>query len=92
MAMMKPEFDTHWRRWVVWPLLVVLIVALPVRAEVSDRMCGVVDIDGIGWQRLQSITGAAGAEWWVEFGSQLLLCGDAGVFDHVGPSQDTVFV
>jgi len=86
MAMMKPGFDSDWYRWVVWPVLVVLVVAVPARAEVSEPVCGVVDIDGIGWQRLRSITGAAGVDWWVEFGPQLLLCGDASVFDRVGPA------
>jgi hypothetical protein len=41
--------------------------------------CAVVDIHEIGLERLQAASGAAGVDWWLELGGELLVCGDSAI-------------
>lgn len=43
--------------------------------------CGVFDIDAVGPQRLADVQGDPRLEWWVEFDSELLVCGAPEVFE-----------
>jgi len=47
----------------------------------------VVDIHEIGWERLQAVSGAAGVDWWIELGGELLVCGDGAVASRLAATR-----
>lgn len=49
--------------------------------------CLVADIEEIGWQRLESLKRTQGLDWWVEFGGEMLLCGDAAMVARVAAER-----
>jgi hypothetical protein len=61
-------------------------IALPPAPAVASTPpgCAVVDIDGAGWDQLQAIVGDPGVSWWIELGSDLVLCADPASLDRIG--------
>ncbi len=69
-------------------LAVLLAVTQPAAAQ--SESCAVVDIDSAGWDRLQDITGDPGVSWWIEFGSELILCAEGPTLDRIRQTRPVV--
>lgn len=77
-----------------WRCLVMAAVALAAGAPLAGAdggspafSCAVVDIHEIGWERLQAVSGAAGVDWWIELGGELLVCGDGAVASRLASTR-----
>ncbi|MGB5661523.1 MAG: hypothetical protein WBO54_18790, partial [Thermoanaerobaculia bacterium] len=51
--------------------------------------CAVVDIDRIGWQRLETAKDTEGVSWWIELGDELLVCGASEAIASIARRFDT---
>lgn len=54
------------------------------RSHASSKVYASVDIDGIGYQRLEALKHAPGIEWWVELDRELLVCGAPEMLAAIG--------
>lgn len=77
-----------------WRCLVVAAVALVAGAHLAGAdggppasSCAIVDIHEIGWERLQAVAGAAGVDWWIELGGEMLVCGDGAVASRLAATR-----
>ena len=77
-----------------WRCLVMMAVALAAGAPLTGAdggppasSCAVVDIHEIGWERLQAVAGAAGVDWWIELGGELLACGDGAMASRLAATR-----
>ncbi len=55
----------------------ILLVIVPFALPAASETCAVIDIDQIGFENTESLKNVAGAQWWIEMGRELLLCGTA---------------
>ncbi len=77
-----------------WRCLVMVAVVLVAGARLASAdggppasSCAVVDIHEIGWERLQAVSGAAGVDWWIELGGELLVCGDGALASRLAATR-----
>ena len=70
---------------VLTALAVVGVLSLAAPALATD--CAVVDIHSAGWDRVQKITGDPGVAWWIEFGSELVLCAENSTLEKIGQTR-----
>jgi len=80
MAMRSTSF-IHRGAFVVW---VLVLAAVPA----AGLEYGVVDIDGIGFEGLQSLQQDDGIEWWVELDDELLVLAEGRALDRIAVGRD----
>ncbi len=86
----RPRFSTYARHpratvRVLTALAVVGVLSLAAPALATD--CAAVDIHSAGWDRVHEITGDPGVAWWIEFGSELVLCAENSTLEKIGRTR-----